>query len=74
MFGAFHKSTLKFDRFSGKIRCKLIDIYDFKFEKNYLSITMFANNYAWYLQVKGASHKYNITVVMNFKDRKQKII
>ncbi|MCI9564636.1 MAG: RHS repeat-associated core domain-containing protein [Eubacterium sp.] len=74
LFGAFHRVRLKFDRFSGKITCKLIDKYDFKFEKKYLSITMFANNYAWYLQVKGASHKYNITVNMKFKDKKQKII
>lgn len=67
-------SDLIFDRFSGDITCKLVDMYNFKPEAKYLSITMFANNYAWYLQVKRASHKYKITVNMKFKDRKQKII
>ena len=46
LFGAFHNANLVFDRFSGNITCKLMDVYDFKLEKKYWSLTMFANNYA----------------------------
>ena len=67
--GAFHLVTLSFTRFDvGEIRCELSDCYDFKFEK-YDSLTNFANNYQTVSMYWGASHEYDITVEMLFKDK-----
>ena len=70
LFGAIHKATIWLSRFkTGKIKCVLKDKYDFEFQK-YKSIINFANNYEVFSQMCGASNSYNITVEMEFKDRK----
>ncbi len=53
-----------FDKFSGEIICKLVDEYNFKFEKKFWPIDMLANNYAYFSQQIGTIHNYYITVKM----------
>lgn len=64
MFGVFHRAKLIFGRKSkGYVSCVLTDRYDFKCEYP-TSLAMVANDYAWFSQVVGASHPYNIYVNM----------
>lgn len=64
MFGAFHAVDLHFKKYAnGAISCELKDTYNFKYEEP-KSLTMLANNYAYFSQQIGTLHKYKITVKM----------